>query len=145
VHPEWLKDSIKSWKKKIHTTDTVNLTITQTIHDTQYVNVDAPAEERRDIWPLLTLNADRGQFGDTLFVRTFSLKTGKDGVSKLFVPGYIVGIDAEYPNATPRIDFEPFPPEEKHNWAYPVKYTALGIGIGALLTGGTCLALSVGR
>lgn len=128
--PKWWEDSVKKWKKKVYVTDTVNLLATHVVVDTQYVPVDAPAEQRPDIHPLMYLNAGKGHFGDTVFTQTFSLKTGKTTLSKVFLPGIIVGIDANYPSGTPRIDFEPFYPAEQHGWFYPTKHKLIGAGVG---------------
>jgi hypothetical protein len=140
VTPKWYEDSVKYWKKRKWTTDTVNVTLSETVIDTQYVPIDGGPAVRPDWYPLLNLNSGNGTFGDTMFIHTFSLKDGKDAVSRVFIPGYLVGIDAQYPNKTPRLDFRPFPPQERHNWFYPVKYTGMGIlgGLGLGLLG--CIA-----
>jgi hypothetical protein len=135
--PEWLADSIKKWKKVKFLSDTHTIVIHQTIVDTQYVPVDAPPDQRPNIWPVLTYHGD-GVFGDTAFIRTFSVRTGKEAVSKVFIGGYLTDIDVEDANnPTPKLNYKPFPPAERHNWLYPIKKVILGVGIGF----GTCTIL----
>lgn len=138
--PAWFEDSLNYWKKRKFTTDTVPLIIAVDHVDIPAIVIDTPPMLRPDWHPLLALNSNAGKFGDTLFTYTFSLRTGKEAVSKVFIPGYITGIDAQYPNETPRIDFKPFPKAEQHGWFYPIKYTLLGTGIGLLGGFGACIA-----
>jgi hypothetical protein len=129
--PEWLDDSIKTWKKR--SKPTVNV-ITETVIDTEFVPVNAPAEERPNIWPLLSLHGGR-QWGDTLFTRTFSVKDGHEGVSTIFSTGYITDIEIDS-TPTPRITFTEFPPSEKHGFWFAPKVFGVGLATGTLV----CLA-----
>jgi hypothetical protein len=139
VEPEWLQDSLKKWRNKKYTTDTTILTHVQlTITDVK-IPIDSPAAARPDIYPVLSINGGR-RFGDTTFIRTFSVKDGHMAVSSVFTAGYITDLDVEsHNNPTPRINFEPFPPEERHNWLYPIKHTLLGVGIGSAIGLGACI------
>lgn len=136
--PKWLADSIKKWKKVVYTTDTINLTPIQIVINDERIPIDSPATKRPSYWPLLGYTSG-GNFGDTAFVRTFSLKDGRTSVSKIFVPGILTGIDAEVNNPTPRLNFKPFPPEERHNWFYPIKHALIGAGVGAVAGFGACI------
>jgi len=132
--PKWLDDSVKKWKKKVYTTDTVPLVITNTIVDTEYVPVNSPPEQRPDIWPVLSINGGR-IWGDTTIIRTFSIKNGHESVSRLFTTGYITDLEIESsPNPTPRITFTPFPPSEKHGFWHNPKIFGYGFltGVGVI-------------
>jgi len=132
--PKWLTDSIKKWRKRVHTTDTVNLTPTVITLRDVHIPVNAPAEERPNIWPVLSVNGGR-VWGDTTVIRSFSLRTGTEAVSKLFSTGYITDLEADFDsNSTPRITFTPFPASEKHGFWHNPKVFGYGIlaGIGLI-------------
>jgi hypothetical protein len=131
TRPSWLDDSIKAWKKRSIVHDTVPLIISQTIIDTQLVNVGADTTQRPKIWPVLDVTAG-ARFSDTTLVRTFSLRDGRESFSKLFTTGYIKEIHVdESRGPTPLIIFAPFPPREQHNWFYPIKNFLFGFGTGS--------------
>lgn len=130
--PEWYEDSVRYWKKRKYTTDTLNLTFTETIVDTQYIPVNSPPERRPNIWPMLTYRGS-GKFGDTAIVSTFGLRTGNLAISKVFIPGMIVGIDASDSLQTPRLDFAPFPKGEKHGFWHNPKVFGIGFGTCAAI------------
>lgn len=138
VRPAWLEDSIKKWKKTVYTTDTINLTPIQIVINDAKIPINAPAEQRPRINPLLSYSGGRA-FGDTALVRTFNLQDGTESVSKIYVPGILTAIDAEVDNPTPRLNFEPYPPKERHNWFYPVKHILMGAGIGSAIGFGACV------
>jgi len=139
--PAWYADSVRTWKKRKYTTDTVNLYFTNTVVDTQYVPVNAPPEDRPDVWPLLYYHGG-AKFGDTAVVSTYSLRSGNMAIAKVFVPGILVDVDAYRPDSTtPRLNYAPFPPEEKHGFWHNPK--VFGIGFGACA--GIGLAASLAR
>lgn len=118
-----------------HTTDTVNLVITNTIVDTQVINVNAPPEERRNVWPLLAYHGG-AKFGDTAVVSTFSLRSGRLGVSKVFIPGILIAIDAGEGDeaSVPKMSFEPFPAQKGTPLLQRLKYVLIGAAAHALYT-----------
>lgn len=126
------------WKKvihtvKTHTTDTVNLVISNTIVDTQFINVDAPPEERKNVWPVLSYHGGT-KFGDTATVATFSLRSGKLGISKVFIPGILTAIEAGEGDgaSVPNLSFEPFPDAKKPSLFYRLKHVLVGAAAYAL-------------
>lgn len=126
--PEWYKDSVKYWKKRKYTTDTVNLEFTNTVVDTQYIPVNAPPEDRPDVWPLLSYHGG-SKWGDTAVVSTYSLRSGNMAIAKVFVPGILVDIDAYRPDSTtPRLNYAPFPKGEKHGFWHNPKIFSIGFG-----------------
>ena len=140
--PEWLQDSIKKWKKVVYTTDTINLTPVQIVISDEKIPIrevpNADTSFTPPIHPLLSYSSG-GKFGDTAIVRSFSLRDGTPAVSKVIVAGVLTGIDAEVDNPTPRLNFEPFPPKEQHNWFYPIKHILIGAGIGSAVGFGACV------
>lgn len=123
------------WKTKTkHTTDTVNLVITKTLVDTQVINVNAPPEERRNVWPVLAYHGGT-KFGDTATITTFSLRSGRVGISKVFIPGILTAIDVQEGDtaSVPKLSFEPFAAEKKPSLLYRLKYVGIGAGSLSLL------------
>lgn len=130
--PAWYKDSVRYWKKRKYTTDTLNLYFTTTIVDTQEVPVNAPPETRPDVWPLLNYSGG-AKFGDSAVVSTYSLRTGNMAVRKLFVPGILVGIDSYHEgDPAPRLNFEPFPKCPGPSFLYSLKMMGIGGGLVAI-------------
>lgn len=128
--PKWLADSIKIWKKKVYSTDTIPLVINHTIIDTQFVPVgDTTNHEVANIWPILSYHS-KGGFGDTAIVTNFSLRSGKAIVSKVFVTGYLTDLTYRDSSNIPVLSFKDFPPTEKHGWFYPVKHILFGAMAG---------------
>lgn len=87
-----------------HTTDTFNLVIRQTIHDTVVIHVGNSADSgyaRDPIWPLLQFHQ---RSRDTAEVRTFSLRTGWAGVSTIYTPGPLTSLDIDS-TPTPKMSF----------------------------------------
>lgn len=92
------------------TTDTYNLVIHQTIHDTVVIHV--PGLERDSvpvsrIWPVLayrTLNRQK----DTAELRTFDLRTGRGASSIIYAPGPLISIIADS-SPTPRLGYGEWP------------------------------------
>jgi len=129
--PKWLNDSIKKWKKIVHTTDTVNLVIQNTLIDTVFVPVNAPAEERPNLWPLLEYHGG-ASFGDTAIVTTFSVQTGQGAVSRIFIPGILTDVTTGASNV-PQLRFEPFPKRKGATVFQQLKLFGLGFGSCSLL------------
>ncbi len=127
VTPKWLADSVKKWKKKVHTTDTVNIYESNTIIDTFYINVGTRDSARTKIWPVFTYRSG-ANFGDSALIGTFNLQDGKGSISKFFVPGILVGITADS-NSMPRLDFEPFPKPKKISLLEKLKYIGGGFAM----------------
>lgn len=94
---------------RVVTTDTVQLIIRETIHDTVQLNVNADSAQRPALWPVLNAQIGKSR-GDTSQVITFSLRSGQTAVSKLWTPAPLRGIYADT-TPTPRLDFfEPLQP-----------------------------------
>lgn len=132
--PQWFQDSVRQWKKRKYTTDTVNLYYTNTVVDTQYVPVNLPPEARPDTWPLLSYHGG-SKWGDTAVVTTYSLRTGNASISRVFIPGILTDIDAYRPDSTmPRLNYVPFPPGEKHGFWHNPAVFAVGFGSCAAIS-----------
>lgn len=131
--PEWYEDSLRIWKRRKATTDTVELYYTNTVVDTQYIPVNLPPEERPQLWPVLSYHGT-AKWGDTAVVSTYSVRNGNLAVSKAFIPGILTDIEANA-NSEPKLNYAPFPKGEKHGfWHNPLVF---GIGFGS------CAALSI--
>lgn len=130
--PKWLEDSLRSWKKRKSTTDTVPLVIQTTHVDTEYVKVPCDTAERSRIRPVLWYHGGT-RVGDTATVGTFSLRDGKLDASKVYIPGILTGIDADT-NAAPKMTFEPFPEPKKPSLLYKLKLIGIGVGTGFVVT-----------
>jgi hypothetical protein len=131
--PKWFADSMKRWKKTtvVHTTDTVNLVVSQTIVDTQFIPVDAPPEERPNVWPLLSYHGTTN-WGDTATISTFSVRTGRLGISRVFIPGILTSIDSDS-TATPQLTFEPFPKPRGVSLMQKITYATVGYGVCSIV------------
>lgn len=127
--PKWYEDSVRYWKKRKYTTDTVNLLIAGTLVNQPVIPVNKPPEERPNLWPLLRYSG-HSRFGDTASVTTFSVRSGQLYFSKIFVPGILIGIDASDTLQTPRINFVPFPVCPGPSFLYKVKMIGIGGGLG---------------
>lgn len=147
--PKWLEDSIKIWKKKIYTSDTIPIYHTITVIDTNWVQVlDSSDIKSRvrigravvpDAYPVLEYHS-AGEFGDTGTVTTFNIRNGSAAASKFFTAGVLTDIEWDTV-PIPRLSFKPFPPREKHNWLYAPKLLGIGI-LGGLGTCGVIRAIS---
>jgi len=124
VIPSWLSDSVKKWKKVKHTTDTVNLTITNTIVKTDTMKITLPPEERPNVWPILSYHGG-ASFGDTAVVSAFSVRDGRLGISKVFVAGILTAIEADS-TSVPKMSFSPFPDQKNPSLFYRLKYILIG-------------------
>lgn len=124
--PEWYADSLPLWKKRKHTTDTLEVVIRETVVDTQYIPVNAPPDERPNLWPVLSYRGG-SRFGDTAVVSSFDVRTGRLGVSTVFIPGILTSIEADS-NASPKFTFAPFPELKKPSLFYKLKMVAIGFG-----------------
>ena len=123
---------------KIATTDTVNLVIRETVHDTTVINVGQSDSTRENIFPVLHIRLGT-TFGDTGQITTFSLRDGTGRVSEIFIPGYLTSLDVRPDSITPRMGFNPFPDYSVHFWD-KLKYGFYGAV--ALITVVTSAALS---
>ena len=131
--PKWYEDSVRIWKRRKATTDTIELYYTNTVVDTQYIPVNSPPENRPELWPVLSYHGS-AKFGDTAVVSTYSVRNGNLGVSKAFVPGILTDIEA-HANSRPKLTYAPFPKGEKHGFWHNPK--VFGIGFGS------CAAIAV--
>lgn len=131
VLPEWFADSLKTWKSRSASTDTFTLVVTNTVVDTEFVPVNAPASERPNLWPLLSYHGGTA-FGDTALVSTFSVRNGSLAVSKVFSTGILTGIEADSSNV-PRLTFAPFPEEKKPSFFYKLKMIGIGYGVCSIV------------
>lgn len=126
--PTWYADSVRYWKKRKYTTDTLNLYFTNTVVDTQYVPVNSPPEDRPDVWPLLSYHGG-SKWGDTAVVSTYSLRSGNMAITRVFIPGVLTDIDAFHEQGTaPKISYAPFPKGEKHGFWHNPKVFGIGFG-----------------
>lgn len=134
--PKWYADSLKKWKKTIHTTDTVNIyvtnTIVRTLRDTMFVNVGPDTTQRSKIWPIIAYHSG-SHFGDSAVVSTFNLRSGIGSISKLFVPGILIAMDADSVNSYPKLTFAPFPPPKKISLFTKIVYIGGGYGACSLV------------
>lgn len=130
VVPTWLNDSMRIWKSRKATTDTVELVISETIIDTQFLPITVGCDSsaiaaRPKKWPILSYNSG-GNFGDTAFVTVFDIRTGQLGASRVFTAGILTGIEADS-NTTPRITYKPFPSTKRGATLWDkVKWTGVG-------------------
>ena len=130
--PAWFADSTEIWKRRGFTTDTINLIVSETVVDTQFIPVTqgctaAAVEARPHLWPLLTYRGGT-RFADTALVSTFDLRSGKLGLSKVFIPGILTAIEADS-NASPRFTFEPFPKTKKTSVWTKLLWSGVGYGV----------------
>jgi len=133
VLPKWYNDSIRAWKARKSTTDTVNIVITNTlvIKDTVYVGPDTNLRSRD--WPILEYHGG-SHFGDTALVRSFSLRSGNQNISRIFIPGILTDIQADS-GSTPRMTFAPFPEPRRPPLLYRLKLMAMGYGACSIYNG----------
>lgn len=124
VTPRWLNDSIKAWKSRKATTDTVNIIISNTIisHDTIYIGSDTANRPR--IWPVLEFHGGV-RFGDTASIVTFSLHSGLRAASRVFTPGILTDIEADT-GSIPKLTYAPFPEPKSPPLLYRLKYILAG-------------------
>jgi hypothetical protein len=115
------------------TTDTVQLVIRETVHDTSYVNVGPTPAERTNIWPVVGLEVGR-KVGDTTTVSTFSLRTAQGSVARVYTAGPLLGIWADS-SPTPRLLFGPPPQPARVSFWTKVKWGGIGYG-GCAVVGG---------
>lgn len=106
--PKWYQDSVDYWKKRKHTTDTVNVVVSQTVYDTAYINVGHDSMPAQPLWPLVRYDGT-SKFGDTATVTTFDLRSGHLGISRIYQAGILTKIEVQENNPTPKLTFEPFP------------------------------------
>lgn len=129
--PDWYTDSVKKWKKRIHTTDTINIYVTNTIirSDTikQFVYVGSDTSKRPNLWPVISYHGG-SRFGDTAIVTTFSLRAGIGSVSRVFIPGILTAIDVDSGKPYPSLTYVPFPKPKSPSLFYKVKMIAIGYG-----------------
>lgn len=138
--PTWYKDSVRVWKIRKHTTDTVNLVTEHTTVDTQFIPVNAPPEDRPDVWPLLSYHGGT-KFGDTAVVSTYSLRSGNMAIRKVFIPGMLTEIDAFRPDSVgPGLTYVPFPVCPGPSFLYKLKM----MGLGVVTVGGSAAIISLG-
>ncbi len=137
--PKWYGDSVKAWKKRKFTTDTVTLVAQLTTVTSQVIPVDSSPEKRPDIWPLLSYHGSV-KFGDTALVATYSVRSGNMAISKVFIPGMLTDIDAFRDGGTPRLNYEPFPVCPGPSLLYRLKMMGLGVAV----IGGSAVIITLG-
>lgn len=129
--PRWFDDSVKQWKKRKHTTDTVPILVERVVVDTQYFPVNAPPENRPNLWPVLSYHGS-DRLGDTAVVSSYSTRTGQLSLSKVYIPGVLVALDADSVG-TPKLTYNPFPSCPDPSFLYKVKMMGIGGGVGYVL------------
>lgn len=98
-------DTVKTtWQRVVHhtTTDTFNLVIRETIHDTVVVNV---TDNRPKLWPVIGYTQLKR---DTASVRTFELTSGRGAALTVYTPGPLIGLYADSIPA-PQMNFGTYP------------------------------------
>lgn len=90
--------------KKVVTSDTVNVVIRETIHDTVFITSDTSA----DVWPILNFYRT-SKSGDTTTVSTFSLKHGNGANVDLYTKRLMITGMWAGPDASPRVELTPWP------------------------------------
>jgi len=118
---------------KIATTDTVNITIRETLVDTVLIDVESPPSERELRYPVLSLRLGT-QFNDTGSIETFNIRDGRITQSVLFIPGMLTSLDVT-DEPVPRMNFAPFPEPRGTSFWDKLKFGAIGFG--------TCTAISL--
>lgn len=121
---------------EVATTDTVNITIRETLIDTVLVDVESPLPERELRYPVLSLRLPV-EFGDTGLVETFNIRDGRITQSQIYISGMLTSLDVS-DNPVPRLNFAPFPTYNVSLWD-KVKYGAIGFGACAAVN------LAIGR
>jgi len=137
--PEWFKDSVRIWKRRKATTDTLNLVHSVTHVDTEYVRIPCDTAQRSQIRPVLSYHGGT-KLGDTASVATFSLRSGNLDISRVYIPGILIGIDADS-TPTPKMTFAPFPEPKKPSFLYKLKMLGIGFGAGTV----ACAAYNTAR
>jgi len=115
------RDTVKLTK---FTTDTFNLVIHQTIHDTVVINV---TDNRPRLWPIISYIAVNKT---TANVRTFDLRSGIGATSEIYTPGPLSALVAA-DSATPHITFGIYP-EYHTSTLSKLLYVAGGYGLCTL-------------
>lgn len=123
--PTWFEDSVKKWKSRLATSDKTPIVITNTVVAAAPINVIATPEQRPDLWPLLSYHGG-SKWADTAIILTFSLRTGKRAISRVFVPGILTDIESDSGHNVPKLTYTPFPKP---------KGRSLGSGLRLLLIG----------
>lgn len=125
--PEWLDDSLKRWRKRVHTTDTVNLVTERVVirTDTAFIRIPCDTAERSRLQPVVSYFGG-SRFGDTALVTTFSLRTGFATISKVFIPGILTAMVADSVTGTPAFTFEPFPAQKGTSLWTKLKWAGVG-------------------
>lgn len=121
-----VRDTVRLRGPRVVTTDTVQIVIRQTVHDTVQINVGCDTLERPPLWPVLNAQIGKSR-GDTSRVTTFSLRSGRPTVSRIWTPGPLRSLWADT-TGTPRMDFyDPPKPPGVSLWT-KVKWTVIGYG-----------------
>lgn len=129
--PDWFEDSLKIWKRRKHTTDTIPILVERTIVDTQWFPVNNPPEDRPNLWPVLQYRGS-DHFGDTAVVSSYSVRTGQLALSKVYIPGVLVAMEADTVG-TPKLTYNPFPVCPGPSFLYRLKLIGAGTGAGYVL------------
>lgn len=115
------------------TTDTVQLVIRETIHDTTYINVGPDPATRTAIWPAISLEVGP-KVGDTTTVNTFELRSGRGATARVYTPGPLLGMWADS-SATPRLTFGPPPAPPSVSFWTKLKWGGIGYGACTVVNG----------
>ena len=103
------------------TTDTFNLVIHQTIHDTVVINV---TDARSNIWPVVSFRVINR---DSANVRTFSLRSGNGATSTIYTPGPLNNLLIDS-TPTPHMTFGIYPVNHTSTLT-KLFYSSLGYGL----------------
>jgi|SRR6267143_903930 len=117
------------WRDTVYktTTDTFNLVVRQTIHDTIVINVGSDTLARPRLWPIISYWSQKK---DSATIRTFDLRSGHGAESFIYVPGPLLGIIADS-TPTPHLQYGEWPQFHTSKLT-KIFYTGVGYGICAL-------------
>ena len=124
--PRWYADSVRQWKRRKATTDTVTLYVSSTVVDTQYYPVEAPVADRPPLWPVLSYHGT-ASFGDTATVTSLDMRTGRLDISRPVIPGIHTDIEVGK-DPEPKLTFAPFPKQKGPSLLYKLKMIGIGFG-----------------
>lgn len=115
------------WERVVHrtTTDTFNLVVRETIHDTVVINVH---DSTTKLWPIVGFTQLKR---DTANVRTFELTSGRGAVLTVYTPGPLTGIYADSTPA-PQMNFGTWPVQSTSTFK-KLFYGSLGFGVCRVL------------
>jgi len=120
-------DTVRLEGPSIVTTDTLQIVEQVTLHDTVQILIPADTARRPMLWPVLNVQVGRSR-GDTTTSTTFSLRSGRSVVSRIWTPGPLKSLWADS-SGTPRMDFYPSVEPKGISAATKGLWAAIGFGV----------------